>query len=124
MVPLRPPCEKRNMPRSIPRSHFRTMVIREARSLKPNVRFKRKAITLFHEALEDYLIDVFQHAQELSSTGKRKTVFVRDLQHAVEALQPAPKLVLKIDISDNDTASVSGSDDEGTEASDANTGPA
>ena len=109
------------MPRSIPTSHFRTIVLRKAKTMKPNVRFQRKAMNLFHQALEDYLIEVFQRAQEISSCGKRKTVFVRDLQHAVEALQPAPKLVLRVDPSDDDTSFISGSDDEGTQAPDTNT---
>lgn len=97
--------------------------MREAKFMKPNVRFQRKAIQAFQQSLEDYLVEVFQRAHQISGSDENKTLLVKDFHRAVEALRPAPKLVLKVDPPDDNTA-VSGVDDEGSQTPDADTGSA
>ena len=117
------PHEERAMPHSIPRAHLKRLVVDKASAIKPNVRFQRKAVRLLQQALEDYLAEVFRRARQISGDDDKKTLTVRDFHLAVEALRPAPKLVLKVDPSDEDTA-VFGLDDEGSQTPDADTSSA
>lgn len=67
----------------IPVAPLNRLTTEIAQSFKDNVRFKDEAHTALHLGVEDYLVELFQQANDVAIHNGRETVQARDLQLAL-----------------------------------------